>query len=216
MRDALHLGAERVGPEVLLPPLPFILALLASSAHHAPRRSKHASVRPEQGWPLSRAQATDGSLPVTLGPRALPQPRSGIAHGYVAMPAPTTGQPSFPPSWRRARPDRLVRWSETINEFPRGGFRAPRGKGQVSVDRNPRSGSGPYITRSASEPPPWPAVSQSYACEVQTTLSSYRRVGPERASATHTPSDVSRLIALRQAKTRARVPTGGPSVWSRS
>ena len=41
------------------------------------------------------------------------------------------------------------------------------------------------------------------------TLTSYRQVRPERAIATHMSSDMSQLIALRRAKTRARVPAWG-------
>ena len=121
-----------------------------------------------------------------------------------------------PPGNPRFRPDDGGRIRSTqllvrdAHEFPRGSFTPPR-ESQVPVARDPRSGSGPSIARSAGEPPPPPGRRPLEATRTRVSnLSSYRQVRPERANATHTSPDVSRVLALRGLETRARVPTWGP------
>ena len=67
------------------PPLPLVQAVLTKWLQDQPRMILIAPDWPAQGWYPTLIRSASDKLPLNLVPRGLVQPRSGIAHGNVAM-----------------------------------------------------------------------------------------------------------------------------------
>ena len=67
------------------PPFPLIQAVLTKWRRDLPRMILIAPDWPAQGWYPTLIQDSTDRLPLSLGPRDLIQPRSGITHGNVPM-----------------------------------------------------------------------------------------------------------------------------------